>query len=43
MYGGDKFAKEVQQYIALVEEALTTADDATIGAIQEHFCMSCFA
>lgn len=41
MYGGDDFAKEVQEYISIVDAACATADDGTIAQMQEHFNMSC--
>jgi thiaminase len=41
MYGGDDFAKEVEEYRELVDAVLQTADDNTIKRMEEHFIMCC--
>lgn len=41
MYGGDDFAKEVKEYIEIVDAACATADAETLRRMQEHFNMSC--
>ena len=41
MYGGDDFAREVREYIAMVNVACQTADDATVREMEKHFIMCC--
>jgi thiaminase (transcriptional activator TenA) len=41
MYGGDEFEKVVQQYIALVDDACSTADETTLQEMERHFIMCC--
>jgi thiaminase len=41
MYGGDDFAREVREYIAMVDVACQTADDATVREMEKHFIMCC--
>jgi thiaminase len=40
MYGGDDFAKEVREYIAMVNAALTDPS-SDLQKMKEHFIMSC--
>ncbi len=41
MYGGVEFEKEVNEFIALVDDAVMGADDETLQRMEEHFTMSC--
>lgn len=41
MYSGDDFEKEVKEYIAMVDAACKTADEATLKEMEKHFIMSC--
>jgi len=41
MYGGEDFEKEVREYIAMVDAACATADEATLIEMQKHFTMCC--
>lgn len=41
MYGGEDFAREVREFIAMVDAACETADDATLGEMEKHFIMCC--
>lgn len=39
MYGGDDFAREVKEYIAMCDQACQAADTATLHRMEEHFVM----
>ena len=41
MYGGEDFEKEVKDYIAMVDAAVQTVNEATLKEIEKHFIMSC--
>ncbi|KAL9188104.1 hypothetical protein ACHAXT_006482 [Thalassiosira profunda] len=41
MYAGEEFAKEVNDYIAIVDKAAKTAAEDTLKQMEEHFIMSC--
>jgi thiaminase len=41
MYGGEKFEMEVEDYIAMVNRACETADEATLKEMEKHFIMCC--
>ena len=41
MYGGDDFEKSVKDYVAMVDEACKTADEATLKEMERHFIMCC--
>jgi thiaminase/transcriptional activator TenA len=41
MYGGEEFGKEVKDYIAMVDAAAQTVNEATLKEMEKHFIMSC--
>jgi thiaminase/transcriptional activator TenA len=41
MYGGEEFGKEVKDYIAMVDSAAQTVNEATLKEMEKHFIMSC--
>lgn len=41
MYGGEDFANEVRDYIAMVDAAIQRSSDETVDRMQEHFVMCC--
>mmetsp|Transcript_9729 Transcript_9729/g.19446 ORF Transcript_9729/g.19446 Transcript_9729/m.19446 type:complete len:127 (+) Transcript_9729:488-868(+) len=41
MYGGEEFEKEVNDYIAMVDEAAKEVDEETLEKMEGHFIMSC--
>jgi thiaminase/transcriptional activator TenA len=41
MYGGEDFAREVREYIAMVDAACKTVNKQTLKEMEKHFLMSC--
>jgi len=41
MYGGEDFAREVREYIELVDAACSSADRSTLKEMERHFMMCC--
>ena len=41
MYGGEEFEREVNEFIALVDDAVKGADSETLRRMEAHFTMSC--